>query len=199
MMRTRIHAFVFALYAGLVLTGCASSSTAFMGDTGKFTADPRHDGALVYRHPGKAVKDYSKVWLDSMEVRFANPSDAGEVDPKAMQEFIAFWRSEVEKHLVTDRNFTLVQAAGPGTLRLRLALTGIRPARQGQLFTATVMPGRLDIGSATMEAEALDSQTGERIFALIDQSATQRPVAADQLEYAKSTIKEWTDRLFKAR
>lgn len=198
MMRSPIFAFGFALCTGLVLTGCTSSSTEFMGDTSKFAVDAKYDGALVYRHPSKATKDYSKVWLDTMEVRFVNPADASEIDPNARQEFIDFWRSEVEKHLVTDRNFTLAKSAGQGTLRLRLALTGVRPAKQGQLFTATAMPGRMDIGSATMEAEAIDSQTGERIFALIDQSATHRPVAANQLEYAKNMIKEWTDRLFKA-
>ncbi len=80
-----------------------------------------------------------------------------------------------------------------------MALTGIRPAKQSQLFTATVLPGRMDIGTATFEAAALDSKTRERIFAIIDQSATHRPTGANELEYAKGAIKEWTDRLFAVR
>lgn len=181
------------------MAGCSSASTDFLGDTSKLAADPKFDGALVYRHPTKTAKDYPKVWLETTQVRFANPSDANEADPKATQEFIDFWRSEIERHLVTGRNFTLVKEAGPGTLRFRLAITGVQPAKAGQLFTATAMPGRLDLGTATLEAEALDSQNGERIFALIDQSATRRPTNANRLEYAKATIKEWTDRLFAAR
>lgn len=79
-----------------------------MGDTSKFAVDSKFGGALVYRHPTKPAKDYPKVWLDSAEVLFANPSSTGDAYPKELQEFIAFWRGEVEKHLA-GRNFTRAQ------------------------------------------------------------------------------------------
>ena len=128
--------------------GCGSApSSSFLGDTSRFGADPRLEHALVYRHPSRSARDFRKVWLDTIEVQFANPSDAKEVDVAGMKEFIAFWRRETEAQLKVTHE--LASSPGEGTLRMRMALTRVLPAKPGQMFTPITTPTRLDLATAT--------------------------------------------------
>ena len=181
--------------ATLSAAGCGSTpDSSYLGDTSRFKPDAKLGNALSDRHPTRSPRDFKKVWLDNMEVLFANSAEAREVDAASLKEFIAFWRSETESHLKASHE--LATGPGEGTLKLRMALTHVHPAKSGQMITPITSPTRVDLATATLEAEAVDSVSGERILAVIDRNAGHRAAGEDRLSYSKKTIKAWMDRLF---
>jgi len=64
------------------------------------------------------------------------------------------------------------------------------------IHPATKLSG-LGLGGASMEAEALDSQTGERVFAVVDTRQGKRMsigAGLSEFGHAKQVIEHWVER-----
>ncbi len=64
------------------------------------------------------------------------------------------------------------------------------------IHPATKLSG-IGLGGASMEAEALDSQTGERVFAVVDTREGNRlsiGAGLSELGHAQQVIKHWIER-----
>ena len=99
------------------------------------------------------------------------------------------------------QHLTLASQPGLDTLRLRVALTQAQGAKVGLRTATTVIPqmrllgtvGGLaadtasTVGSATIEMEAQDSVTGERLAAAVDERA------GTKVLFAKRAYTEWGD------
>ena len=95
--------------------------------------------------------------------------------------------------------FVITDQAGPSVLRLRAALTQAKGANVPlktittivpQLRMATMVGGlaadtAVTVGSATVEAEVLDSITHERLIAVVDQRAGNKTLG--------TMLKKWGD------
>ena len=81
-----------------------------------------------------------------------------------------------------EGGYPLVNEPGPDVMRIRVAITELKQGRPGLTLTTTVMPGGFGVkalkkiatgshsfaGQTSVEAEMLDSVTGERIAAIMD-------------------------------
>jgi hypothetical protein len=186
-----------AMSSGL-LTGCQAHKAAysgFLGDYSKLRPSPEVEDALYFQNPGKSLKDYDKFMIDPVLVHFAPNAKGTVLDPAKLKKLTDYAYDEAAKAL--SERYAVVNAPGPGVLRLRAALTDIKKTKPAMnIHPATKLSG-IGLGGASMEAEALDSQTGERVFAVVDTRQGNRlaiGAGLSQLGHAEQVIKHWIER-----
>ena len=153
--------------------------------------------ARVYIRPGVQWANYNSVQLDSVGL-YADASTA-KLSPEDQQ----MLTDALYKSLYDDlsKYFTVVNQAGPNTLRLRVALSQVSGANPVLRTVTTVVPQlRLlggvvglagdtstMVGSATVEMEVLDSVSNQRLAAAVDDRA------GTKVLFAKRAYTTWGD------
>ena len=166
----KVSTFVFVLLLIGTLAACQSTTptarSGFLGDYSKLKSDPNFDNALRWANPAKPVKQYRKFMLDPVIVHFAPNAEGTAIDPGELKKLTDYFHDQAAKAL--SKQFQVVSQPGPGVLRIRVAITGIEKT----IPILNIHPGtRLTgagLGGASMEGEAIDSVSGERIVAIMD-------------------------------
>jgi len=181
--------------------GCASSRTAFSGFLGDYSglrANPDLDDALAYQSATRSLKDYDKFMIDPVIIHFAPNAKGTAIDPAKVMKLTDYAHEKLTELLSV--RYQVVSAAGPGVLRLRVALTDIKKTIPAlNIHPGTKLSG-VGLGGASMEAEAIDSQSGERVLAVVDSgkgSFMAIKAGLDPLGHAKEVIRKWADRFVK--
>jgi hypothetical protein len=157
------------LATALGLGGCAPKSgfSGFLGDYSKLERDAFLDNSLAYTNPTKDLKQYTKFMLDPVVVHFAADAEGVAIDPADLKMLADYWRDEAVKAL--SRHYTIVTEPTPD----------------------------IGLGGASMEAEGLDAQTGERVTAVVDsRSGSVLGVTGPRQPYddAKEIMRLWAER-----
>jgi hypothetical protein len=115
----------------------------------------------------EALKNYDRFMHDTTVVRLGRHSPGNWVSPDKLQQLVDGFSSAFEGELTAY--YPKVDAPGAGVIRFRAAITDIWPAflyESPQEITALQWANSRP-GGTSIEAEAVDSVSGERIFALI--------------------------------
>lgn len=192
---------LLALLAGLSSMGCQApkaSHSGFLGDYSQLRPNPDIEDAEYYQDPNKNLKDYDKFLIDPVIVHFAPNAKGIALDPAKVAELTDYARSQAVEAL--SKRYQVVESPGPGVLRIRAALTDIQKTTPAlNIHPATKLSG-MGLGGASMEAEALDAQTGERVFAVVDSRQGDRlaiGAGLSGLGHAKQVIDHWIGRFVK--
>jgi hypothetical protein len=201
--RTLVLAALIA--APLLVAGCtatrgrrgAPEESGFLRNYSQLQEVEGYPAARVYIRPGVQWSNYNAIQLDSVGL-YEDPSTAT-VSPEDQQ----MLSDTLYKSLYDDlsKYFTIVNQAGPNTLRLRVALTQVSGAKPVLRAVTTVVPQlRLlggvvglagdtaaTVGSATVEMEVLDSVTNQRLAAGVDDRA------GTKVLFAKRAYTTWGD------
>jgi Protein of unknown function (DUF3313) len=187
------------LISAASLVGCASQSvehSGFLNDYSQLKPSPRVEGTMIYENPAKPLRAYDKFILDPVVVHFAPNAKGVGIDPDTLNELAKHFNDEVTKAL-TEGGYGVVAAPGPGVLHLRAAITEIdKTVPVANIHPAMKMSG-LGLGGASMEAEGLDSQSNERVFAVVDSQKGSRMDFVGGLQTygnAKAVMNEWAKR-----
>jgi hypothetical protein len=198
-----------AVEAGLILsfilgvflfTACASNKPAkpsgFLKDYSGFKPIPEDPSMLYYERPNVDWKKYTKLMIDPVTVYYGRASKVQPIKPEELKKLADYFRSEAIE-AVKDA-YPVVDKPGPDVLRIRAAITDLKSANPWMNLAATAavfMP--VDMGGAAMEAEFIDSQTGERLAGVVDRKGGS-PInlgdftgAYTEWGHAKSAFKEW--------
>lgn len=178
--------FFISLAVALVLCGCSTTTapsansvefSGFLGDyDGLVTGGP--DSALYrYTKPGLSLAGYTRVIIEQPEILLSNET-LNEIDDDDISTVLEIAKQAGESF---QESVPVTEEAGPGVLRLRWAITDLKPASKANLATGLLVPGRviskvleqgtgthLFVGQIGIEAELLDSVTGERLMAGVD-------------------------------
>ncbi len=173
----------------LLVSACAATrgrrgapeESGFLGDYSQLQAVDGYPVARIYIRPGVQWANYNSVQLDSVGL-YADASTA-KLSPEDQQ----MLTDTLYKSLYDDlsKYFTVVNQAGPNTLRLRVALAQVSGAMPVLRTVTTVVPQlrvlgavvglagdtATMVGSATAEMEVLDSVTNQRLAAAVDDRA----------------------------
>ena len=189
---------VLAAMSSGLLAGCQVQKAAysgFLGDYSKLLPSPEVEDALYYQNPAKSLKDYDKFIIDPVLVHFAPNAKGIALDPAKLKKLTDYAYDEAVKAL--SQRYAVVNVPGPRVLRLRTALTDIKKTKPVMnIHPATKLSG-IGLGGASMEAEALDSQTGECVFAVVDTRQGNRlsfGAGLSELGHAQQVIKHWIER-----
>ncbi len=162
--------FAAALLSISVLTGCASTPIApsgFLRDYSKLEPVPGEPQMLYYEKPNVEWKKYTKLLLDPAMVYYSPETKDRHIHPDELKKLTDYFRNVVIE-AVKDA-YPVVDAPGPGVLRIRTAITDVIPTNPlVNIATVAAVLLPLDLGGAAIEAEFLDSISNERLAALVD-------------------------------
>ena len=171
--------------------------SGFLGDYSRLKKSRKLEGAMSYESPSKSLKEYDKFIIDPVVVHFAPNAKGIGVDPFKVQQVAAYFHRELWQAL--SIRYQVVNTPGPGVLRLRAAITDIKTTVPlMNIHPATKLLG-LGLGGASMEWEAVDSQTGERVLAVVDvRRGAFNPLPSgagfDEVGHAKEVMRYWVKR-----
>ncbi len=193
------------MVAPLVVSGCTATrarrgtpeETGFLGDYTQLQHVEGYPAALVYVKPGVQWSRYNAVQLDS--VTLWTDASTSNLSPEDQQMLTDRFYKDLRENL--GKYFMLVSQPGPNTLRLRVALSQAQAAKPVLRTVTTVVPQlrilgsvvglgadtATMVGSATVEMEALDSVTNERLAAAVDDRA------GTKVLFAKRAYSTWGD------
>ena len=186
----------------LFFLSCASAPkeqpinfSGFLGHYTGFRPSPDDSGSWGYEKPGLNLKPYKTVMVDPLVIwNNPDPKKGGINDVDAWKLRLTF-RDRIIKALGED--YPVVDHPGPHVLRVRAALTDVAGDKAkshakspgpllgatGDLLmrsTETLFSTNILEGKATLEAEILDSQTGERLVGYIEKRESSKTYTDDR-------------------
>ncbi len=204
-MRRETHRAAWAAVVLLVLGGCSNTPmpvhSGFLGDYPRMRPSPRISGAWGWWNPRKRISDYVKIMIDPVTVYLHPQAQSHGVNPDELQELADYFRDEMASRILSSGKYEIVRRAGPGVLRIRAAITDVQPNKVVLNVTPAVGATGLGVGGASVEVECLDTESGERILAVIaTRKADPFEVQADSSKWGqtRAVLREWAQVLREA-
>jgi len=144
-------------------------------------------------------KRYKRLMVDPVAVCLHPEAPERIIQPEELARLTAYFRRAVIE--AVQDTYPVVETPGEDVLRIRAAITDVIPANAALNVVTTLgvmLP--LDMGGASMEAELLDSLSGEVLGAVVD---TKRGTPLDVIGgftrwgHAKSALRGWARELRK--
>jgi formylglycine-generating enzyme required for sulfatase activity len=184
--------FALALIALFVTLAAGCSRThqtrgvnrsGFLKDYSQLKKGRGKQAQLIYINPKVNFTGYDKIMIDPITLWHVKDSRMAKVPPKDLRRLAAYLNSAIRKQLALE--YVLVNQPGPGTLRLRVAITEAKGSKTTLDTLSNVLPPMVVIsgakrlvtgthafvGRAAVEAELLDSVSGVRLLAAVDARA----------------------------
>jgi len=157
--------------------------TGLLGDYSEFLPAADDPERLVYRRPGRSLAEFDAVMIEPVQIALAPESAGNAVDPQELARLAKYLHDALV--LAMRGAYPVVDAGGPRVLRVRVALTDVIATRPVLSTTGTLaLPVRvvsagkrvisgtdLFVGEVEVEAELVDSQSGERVLGVVDRKA----------------------------
>ena len=163
--------------------GCASTPkgpSGFLTNYSKLKEDPEGYLQSMYVKDGVSLAAYDKIIVDYMTFFFKEDADYKGIHMDDLSELAQHFHNAFVEALTGAYSFT--SEPGPGTLRLRIAITDLVPGKPVSGTMTTIMPpgliashikkaitgAHIGMGQVSGESELIDSQTGEILAQAID-------------------------------
>lgn len=208
---------VFVLsFLMLSINGCAVTKQAksveksgFISDYTKLKPGKDDRSLLHYENPAVSWTNYDSVILDPIRVYAAPKSGMGNVPQRELQSIVNYFDASVRASLSND--YKLVTQPGPGTMRIRIALTDAdASAKVSDTLSNVLPPGlaisalkqaitgkALGVGQAGVEVEIVDSDSGDQLAAAVDERVGGKTFKGkfDKWDDVKKSIDYWSEKL----
>ena len=204
-------AIVCLLGACATMQARSTKTTGFLGDYSQLKEGKDGQALLVYIDPQADIKSYTRVLMDPVKLYASSEHSMENVSLDDRKKLLNYADATIREHLA--KNYVLVREPGPGVMRLRVALTEADSSYVVLDTVSTVLPIGLAlaglqtaatgscsfVGSAGVEAELQDSQTGKRLMAAVDRrvggKVTGQGDKFDEWRTVKNAVDYWADRL----
>ena len=185
----------------ILATGCATTSppdlSGFLGSYEEFDVDPADESLLWWEQDGFDWSDYRAVLLDPVTIYFDPDAQNREILPDELKKLTDSFREAVIEELGDD--YPVVDTPAADVLRIRCAITDIIPSNAAlNVATSLIAFVPVDMGGAAIEVEFLNSVTGERLAASVDQklgTPFDGVSGFTRLGHAKGAFREWAKEL----
>lgn len=198
--------------SGLILFACATTEkitkiekSGFLKNYDQLKPGTSDEAQLIYINEKIQFSNYKKIIIDPVQIWGAANT---KLDYAERQLLMTYLDSSMRNSLKTD--YQIVTQPGPGTMRLRVAITDAEGADVFMDAVATVVPGSTlllaatkvsngtyaFVGESGIEAEITDSMTGLRLMADVDRRAgTGQIQSKGKWASIKDSYDHWTHRL----
>lgn len=168
-------------------TACAPrppvEPSGYLGDYSEFERRDESTEALIYVKPGLELGRYKRVIIDPVTVALSPKATGHAVNPAELMALSGYLRDALK--IALRDAYPVVEEPGDDVIRLRVAITDVIPTKPVRNTMGTLLvPARLAsaakrkitgtdlfVGQVAIEAEVVDSQTNERLMALVDRKA----------------------------
>jgi hypothetical protein len=177
--KQKINLILITLMGIVGFCGCAANKpviTGFLSDYSKLKA--QSDTSYRYIAPGNKLGKYSKFMIDPVVTHFYRGSSAQieqserKLSEKELTELTNYMHDALVK-AIEDR-YDVVNRPGPGVARMKVAITNLK---KSGIVQNAIPIGKLvgtGLGGATLEAEMIDSQSGEQLGAIVESQLGER-------------------------
>lgn len=207
--------YVFAVaLAGSCLMSCETTSPSkakFLSSYDGLERAPGLDNAQVYRGDAEDLGTYDRVYIEPVRV-IASESGTGKATAEEIRTLRAKFQSQLKAEL--SKSHQVVGRPGRRTLAVRTALVELHPGNPA-LFLASYAPyggvvstavgiatgTNLGASAAAVQAEVVDSRTGERYFAVVDRNQAAKWAPGQGLTRwgaAEASFRKWSGQIRKA-
>ena len=192
---------IVALVLASALSACSTTppdSSGFLTDYSQLKPDKHGNSGLLWTEvPRFNWKQDRQVQLDPVVIYYHPSAENRAIRSDDLKMLADYFREAVIAEL--QGTFAVMTTPGPDVLRIRAAITDVVPASPAVNAVTTVVAFvPLDLGGAAIEAEFLDSATGERLAAMVERKKGS-PVNVvggfTELGYAKAAFREWASDL----
>ena len=185
----------------LLAAGCATTTapapSGFLDDYTSLVETPEDPSLLWWERTGFDWTDYHALMIDPVEIYFDPVGQDRAVSAAELAQLKSEFHAAVMEVLGDD--YPLVTKPGAGVLRIRCAITDVVPVRPGVNVAASLVAFvPLETGGASIEVEFIDSVTGERLAAGVDQKIGSRLdgfTSFSKLGYAREAFHTWATEL----
>ena len=180
--------------------GCASKPKE-AGFLSTYANLQRVDGSetfLRYVAPNTELRKYSAVLVDPIQTVFYDKSESKGIKPEDIQHLEQYLYGKLQKSL-QDAGFKVVSDPGPDVLRLRVAITNLKPSTPAlNILPQTKLTG-LGLGQVSAEGELVDSQSGKQLAAAIQSDTGSRLSLSGLAKWGdvESVMDDWAKKLAK--
>ena len=210
---------VFGLTGSFLVVGCANQPTTaesyqpsgFLSAStySQLQAAPDGSGAEVYLKPGFNRNNYNKSLLDPIQIWYRNDAEDTGIDPNELKTLTDYFRQALVKAL--EPAYPVVDKPGPGVLRIRIAITELKPTDTGMSVVTLIVPyatvadiasgdgtgSTPYLGDAAIEAEFRDSRSNELLAAYVDRRVGKK-YDGDMNEGVSAAVSQGVDSYTKA-
>ena len=206
---------IVVVLLAVVAAGCARvvrppaispEHSGFLDDYSRLLLGDPGDLYLVYRNPKASWTGYDKVLVEPVTLWRSGRDALAPIPEDELLRLVAHFERAVRARL--GKGFRLVTEPGPGTLRLRLAITEARATdKVVDVLTATPEDGAAKggtgplgaelakfIDAAAVEGEIRDAVTGEILAQGIDRRRAGAPPRLATWEAVDRALAFWADR-----
>jgi len=201
------------IFSALLIMGCASTYESGKGkqkgfieeDYFELTEDAEGNLSLLYINEEADFKKYDKIWIETVTAYVYEGSSLEKTKQGDIDKLVQYFEDALERELAKD--YEIVEAAGEGTLKLRVALTEISGSKRLLNTVSTVAPPARAfselkrfvtgthsfVGKAAYEAEVLDSITGVTLAVKVGSRGGGKRLRSAQDKYrdVKAAIDFW--------
>jgi len=181
-----------ALLAAATLSSAASfgdyQPVDFLSDYSKLKHKAGTE-AYSWSEPAAQIGAYHKVIVDRFKIYLKADAARSEIDPATMQALARHFHNAILK--ASGGSYQITREPGPDTLRLRIAVTDLVPNKPEASVITLAVPfggvaeagvgalsgkagGSPFIGHASVEIEALDSESHQQVAAYIETRAAKK-------------------------
>jgi hypothetical protein len=180
--------------------------SGFLRDYSQLAPREGFDAQEVYVNPDAAWHGYNAIHIESVSIWVSD--EAKKPDPKDQQMLTDMLYKALSEKL--GEKFKLVDHPGPGVIQLRAAFTDAKGARVALNTVTTVIPQLRAVstiaglgtdtaalvGAASMEAEATDAITNDRLAAVVDSRAGTKGITRMLFKWAdvQAICDHWGER-----
>jgi len=163
---------IVCLLAAVLICGCAGkkvelTQSGFLSNYSQLQEDEVIDGMKIYRNEVVDIAgQYSKIMVAPVVIQLGLDQKDAKLSEEDRQKLSDYFHEQLVAKLQND--YEITEERGEGVLLLRSAITDILANKVYlNLHWSTTLVGA-GIGGASIEAELVDSLSGERILAFID-------------------------------
>jgi len=198
----------------LLLTACSATkqsrkvqTSGFLSDYSQLREGEKNESLLIYVDESAPWGSYSNLLLEPVTIWYGGDYKLDEVPLADLQEIATYFHQVMTTEL--EKEFTLVEHTGPGTIRMRVGITDARPAKVVRNSVTSIVPQlrlissgkklasgtHAFVGRCGVEMEVLDGLTNRRVTAGVDHRAGGKSLknAFGKWSDVKSACDKWAE------
>ena len=190
--------------------GDVAKMSGFLKDYSMLKEGSADEAQLVYVKDAVSWKKYNKIMIDPIHIWANKGSELKAMNKEELKNLVSLLNGLFSKEI---KGYTITTKPGPDTLRLKIAMTdgessspvldtlsSLIPVSIALTYLKKAATGKhMSVGQASVEAELLDSVSGERLMAGMDTRYGGKVISGkfDSWDDVKSAFSFWASRFNK--